>query len=92
MAFMYIQKGADFYGTNDDRGNSIGQSGFKYPGGGTMVMGLAWAASKKTPNVLGKPNTLGLEMILKVAKTEVEKCLMIGDRLDTDIQVGIKLS
>jgi ribonucleotide monophosphatase NagD (HAD superfamily) len=55
-------------------------------------MGLAWASSIKTPIVLGKPNTLGLEMITKTANVEKKNYLVIGDRLDTDIITGIKYS
>ncbi len=88
---MAIQKGAKFYATNDDRNNSIGDTGFKYIGGGTMVNALAWP-EEQYPKVIGKPNTTGLELILKQCGKPKEECLMIGDRLETDIAVGNNFS
>jgi 4-nitrophenyl phosphatase len=56
-----------------------------------MVNALAWPA-EQYPKVLGKPNTTGLELITKQCGRKVEECLMIGDRLETDIAVGNNFS
>lgn len=86
-AFLAVQKGAGFYATNDDKCNSIGMTGMFYPGGGTMVAAME-ACVGKPAKVLGKPNTLGLELITEAAGVEKSECLMIGDRLNTDVQVA----
>lgn len=58
------------------------------PGGGTIVKGLAHC-SEKAPFVAGKPNPYPVEVTCKKYNIDKTKCLMIGDRLETDIQLGI---
>ena len=56
-----------------------------------MVNALAWAVERPAI-VLGKPNTLGLKMILSSAQAKLDECIMIGDRLDTDVKVANNFS
>jgi len=54
------------------------------PGGGALVAPFA-AASGVTPTVVGKPEPLLYEMALEQLGCSAGRCLMIGDRPDTDI-------
>ena len=58
------------------------------PGAGPLVAAIEKCSETK-PILIGKPETISLEMIMKECKipeTEKSKMLMIGDRLETDIQ------
>ena len=57
------------------------------PGGGTMVKGLA-KCSDVEPIVVGKPNPTCINLLCEKFSLDKDKCLMIGDRLDTDIMMG----
>ncbi len=60
------------------------------PGAGTMVAAVEVASGTKAL-VIGKPKTIGLELLLDkldVAKKDGEDVWMVGDRLDTDIACG----
>jgi len=59
----------------------------KMPGGGTMVKGLA-KCSEKDPIVVGKPNPTALNLACEKFGLQKDKCLMVGDRLDTDMMMG----
>lgn len=58
------------------------------PGAGSIVASVE-TCSKRKPLILGKPNSLMMEVILSTFQTPKEKTIMIGDRLETDIQFGI---
>lgn len=47
------------------------------------------AVSNKTPIVLGKPNKEMMESILRINHVSASETLMCGDRLYTDIQLGV---
>ena len=83
---MCIQKGAEFVAANEDANMKIGK--YKIPGGGTIVRGLAHCSEKK-PYVAGKPNPFTIDFVSSKLNIPKNKCLMVGDRLDTDIQLGI---
>jgi ribonucleotide monophosphatase NagD (HAD superfamily) len=38
--------------------------------------------------VIGKPEPYTLELILELAGSTPEQCVVVGDRLDTDIGIG----
>jgi 4-nitrophenyl phosphatase len=81
-----ILRGAMFVATNRDGQYPI-ENGRVSPGAGTMVAALQ-ACTDITPIVVGKPEPLGLETILRMANATPEEAVMIGDRLDTDILCG----
>jgi ribonucleotide monophosphatase NagD (HAD superfamily) len=57
---------------------------FKIPGGGCMVHAVRKATGVE-PITTGKPNPLALDLILAGNNIPKERCIMIGDNLDTDI-------
>lgn len=84
-ASLCLQNGAKFYATNDDAYDVLGDR--KLPAAGCQI----WAIEKAThlnATVLGKPNKYAFDVIAEEHKFDKTKCLMIGDRLDTDITFG----
>lgn len=84
-----ILHGAVFVATNRDGQFPI-EGGEVTPGGGSMVAALQ-TCTDTIPVVVGKPETHGLEAILRAAEVAPDEALMIGDRLDTDVACGNRL-
>ncbi|HWP30660.1 MAG TPA: HAD-IIA family hydrolase [Fimbriimonadales bacterium] len=87
-----IREGSRFLATNLDA-TYPDEGGRIRPGAGAIVAAVATAAGKKPDVVIGKPETMLIEMILEETGEAREKILLIGDRLDTDVvcakRVGI---
>ncbi len=90
-ATLRIRAGADFIGTNGDRTFPIPEG--LAPGNGSILAALE-AATDVKPLIVGKPQKPMFEIALARLNTAPEHTLMIGDRLETDIQgaqnVGIR--
>jgi len=85
-AFDAIQSGARFFATNADRYCPV-------PGGGepdaaSMIAAIEACTSSTVEAVVGKPSTYMSQAILAVAGLPPEDCIMIGDRLETDVLMG----
>ena len=52
-----------------------------------MVAAVRTATSTE-PFVVGKPETYAFEKVVQMAGGTMERTVMVGDRLDTDIHVG----
>ena len=57
------------------------------PAGGTFVRAIEFA-SEQTAHVVGKPNADVIEVPKKAFNLDLSECIMIGDRLDSDIMLG----
>jgi len=84
-AFLAIQKGAIYIGTNPDM-TYPSHEGI-LPGCGAILSSIT-SASGVEPIIIGKPKTLIMEMAAKRISSKKEQSLMIGDRIDTDILAG----
>lgn len=82
-AALLIRAGADFIGTNDDV--TYPSSEGLIPGAGSLLAALR-AATDREPIVMGKPGRAMFEASLRLLGTDAAHTLMIGDRLNTDIQ------
>lgn len=80
-----LVRGADFIATNRDGQYPV--EGGVIPGGGSMVAAIA-AAAEREPLTMGKPEPLGLQLLLELAGVAPTDAVMVGDRLDTDILCG----
>lgn len=84
-----IINGARFIATNTDPNFPI-EDGI-IPGGGSIVRAVEVASGVK-PIVIGKPEILGLKLILEeLGRLEPKDVLLIGDRVETDIIAGKSL-
>jgi len=81
-----ITNGAIFIATNTDALLPT-EDGF-LPGAGSIVSSVA-TASGIEPVVVGKPHKLIMDIVLWHLKIAAHECVMVGDRLDTDILGGV---
>lgn len=86
-AFDAIGRGARFFATNADRYCPV-------PGGGEPDCGAIIAAVEACTNkvvevVVGKPSPFMINAVLNRLKLPPEQCLMVGDRLETDVLMGL---
>ena len=58
------------------------------PGSGAMIAAVAGAVERDPEAVLGKPHEITRELALSRLDCEPAACLVVGDRLDTDIALG----
>lgn len=87
-ATILIRQGATFIATNTDA--TLPHNDEELPGAGSIVAFLETATGKKPDIIIGKPNPWILELALKLNNLEKQDVLIIGDRLDTDILLGVK--
>jgi HAD superfamily hydrolase (TIGR01450 family) len=88
IAFDAIRLGAHFYATNPDRYCPV-------PGGGepdcaAIIAAIEACTSVQVEAVVGKPSGYMIEAALSLMRLPAEDCLMTGDRLETDVRMGLK--
>ena len=81
-----ISHGAQFIATNRDATFPLEHGRF-IPGSGAMTAALA-ECSGQEPFVTGKPNPYLIERLMQAAGVPPRETLVVGDRLDTDIESG----
>ncbi|KAG2191922.1 hypothetical protein INT46_011649 [Mucor plumbeus] len=88
-AFSYLSKneGCHFIVTNED--STYPQHGAFYPGAGSIAAPIITALGRRPDAVLGKPAQNMLEAIYAEYGLDPKKTVMIGDRLNTDIEFGL---
>jgi NagD protein len=86
-AAKLIDAGARFIGTNPDMIDPI--EGGTEPAAGVILAAIEAATGKK-PYVVGKPNSLMMFYAREMIGAQAEDCVMIGDRMDTDIVGGLE--
>jgi NagD protein len=87
IAFDAIRAGARFFATNADRYCPV-------PGGGepdaaAIIAAIEACTNTKIEAVVGKPSIHMAEAILNLLDLPPDRCIMIGDRLETDVQMGL---
>jgi len=76
-----------FLGTDPDRTFPTG-NGTLAPGSGAVIGAVAATIGREPDAVLGKPSEFALALALSRLGAEPESCLVVGDRLDTDLAMG----
>ena len=87
LAVRLVQAGARFIATNPDP-SGPGEGGL-LPACGALAA-LIQAASGVPPYFVGKPNPLMMRSALRFLNEHSENAIMVGDRMDTDVRVGIE--
>ena len=82
-ATTHIRNGAVFIGTNGD--HTFPVPGGLAPGAGSILAAIE-AATDTRPVIIGKPEKPMFEISLQRLGTRPEETLMIGDRIETDIE------
>ena len=87
QAIRWVSKGARFIATNPDP-NGPGDGGL-VPACGAIAAFIETAAGVP-PYFVGKPNALMMRTALRTLNEHSTNAIMVGDRMDTDIRVGIE--
>ncbi len=87
VGFDALRRGAHFYATNADKYCPV-------PGGGepdaaAIIAALEATTDRKVEAVVGKPSRYMAEAILGLVGVPPERCMMTGDRLETDVLMGL---
>ena len=86
VAFQAIRLGAHFVATNPDRTCPV--EGGEIPDCAGMIAAIEAVTRKKVEIVVGKPSPIMIKAALKVMGLMPGDCILIGDRLETDIKMG----
>jgi arabinose operon protein AraL len=85
-AYQALMKGAHFYATNADKICPMVGGGIP-DAGGTIAM-LEHMTGRKVELLAGKPSKLMMQVAMDRLGLPAKRCMMIGDRLETDIMMG----
>lgn len=85
VAALLIRKGLPFIATNPDR--TLPTPEGLIPGAGAILAALQ-AATDSAPIVIGKPSPTMYHLALERMQLSPSECLVVGDRLETDIAAG----
>ncbi|MEM1873068.1 MAG: HAD-IIA family hydrolase [Acidilobaceae archaeon] len=88
-ALKAIMRGAFFVATNEDP--TYPTSRGANPGAGAIVAALERASGRKPDFVAGKPNPWIAEIALRGRRVSLEDVVIIGDRVDTDIELAFRI-
>jgi 4-nitrophenyl phosphatase len=87
-ALWALQDGAALVGTDPDR--TIPTEGRDLPGSGAVVGAVAHVADRTPDAVLGKPSETAQRIVRERLGLPPADCLVVGDRLDTDVALGAR--
>jgi NagD protein len=87
VAFDAIRAGARFFATNADRYCPVPGGG--QPDAAAMIAAIEACTATGVEVVVGKPSPHMVETILDVVRLPADHCLMVGDRLETDILMAV---
>ena len=82
-----LRQGAIFVACNRDRVFPVGDNQV-LPGCGPIIAALEWAWGKEADYVVGKPNTMMLELIARERGFKPHEILVVGDTIDSDIAMA----
>ncbi|CAL1535743.1 unnamed protein product [Lymnaea stagnalis] len=78
-----------YVATNEDGSLPVKEKNICIPGTGCMVLPVTVAANRN-PTLMGKPETNMFDVLQKVHNLDPSKCMMTGDRINTDIMFAKK--
>lgn len=87
IAFDAIRAGARFFATNADRYCPVPGGG--QPDAAAMIAAIEACTNTQVEAVVGKPSVYMAEAILALLRLPPARCLMTGDRLETDVLLGL---
>ncbi|MBV0901172.1 HAD-IIA family hydrolase [Haloarcula salina] len=86
-ALRAVDDDTAFLGTDPDR-TFPGENGDPVPGSGAIIRAVAGVVGREPDRILGKPSDAAAEAALERLGCAAPDCLVVGDRLDTDIAMG----
>lgn len=92
-AFDAIRQGARFFATNPDKYCPVPIDAGRPTGGepdcAAIIAAIEACTGVEAEAVVGKPSPFMIEAALRLVGLPASECLMIGDRLETDVQMGL---
>ncbi|NWF54359.1 MAG: HAD-IIA family hydrolase [Syntrophaceae bacterium] len=88
IALQAIKKGARFVATNPDRTCPV--EGGEIPDCAAMIGAVEGATGKKVGTIVGKPSDIMIRVAVDCLGLRPQDCILVGDRLETDIVMGKK--
>jgi arabinose operon protein AraL len=88
IALQAIKRGAHFVATNPDRTCPV--EGGEIPDCAAMIGAVEGATGKKVEAIVGKPSDIMIEVAVDAMGLRPQDCLLVGDRLETDMVMGKK--
>ena len=86
-ALTAVDDDTPFFGTDPDRTYQA-TGDVLVPGSGAIIGALAATLDREADAILGKPSDAARELALDRLGHPPEECLVVGDRLDTDLAMG----
>jgi arabinose operon protein AraL len=86
IAYQAIKRGAHFVATNPDRTCPV--EGGEIPDCAAVIAALEAVTLKKVEVIVGKPSPIIIEVTLDILGLPAADCILIGDRIETDIRMG----
>jgi len=87
IAFDAIRVGARFFATNADRYCPVPGGG--QPDAAAVIAAIEACTAVSVEAVVGKPSLHMADAVLAHLQLSPDQCLMIGDRLETDVMLGL---
>ena len=87
VAFDAIRVGARLVATNGDRYCPVPGGG--QPDAAAVIAAIEACTGTTCDPIVGKPSPIMVSTIMEVLQRPPARCIMVGDRLETDIQMGI---
>ena len=85
-AYQALIQGARFFATNPDK--TCPMPGGGIPDAGATIAALNHLTNRDVELLAGKPSQLMIQVALQRVDLPPERCMMVGDRLETDIRMG----
>jgi len=85
-AYQALKAGAHFFATNPD--STCPMPGGDIPDAGATIAALTHLTGRSVDLLAGKPSPLTVQVAMAELGVAPERCLMVGDRLETDIRMG----
>ncbi len=87
IAFDAIRAGARLIATNPDRYCPTPTGG--EPDAASIIAAIEACTATRCEAIVGKPSPIMVQTIMGMLQLPSERCMMVGDRLETDIQMGL---
>jgi arabinose operon protein AraL len=85
-AYQALARGAKFFATNADK--TCPMPGGAIPDAGGIIAALEHMTGRKLEILGGKPSPLMMQTAAQVLRLPPDRCMLVGDRLETDMRMG----
>jgi len=88
LAYQAIKNGARLIATNSDKTCPV--AGGEIPDAAGMIGAIEGVTGKKVEMIAGKPSSYMLRSAIDILQVDNQACLLVGDRLETDIKMAVE--